>query len=328
MVALGALTMLGCGSDEADSPVATTAEVDSPAPTTAVGETATGVESVDADEVWTSAQPALDMCQVLASRDGSTVVAEMSDTAVAGDHTTGEAFAGPDQIAAWIDDAALFNDFEVTNCADEGVGGSWWSAATFAFSSDSNPGGAEGMVLVQPRDGKIVQLQLTYRLSEDDPTVADPVSEQDHTALSAWCESFGTLNAANVGELTTDDVALTPGRRPGTVTTGAEAIGRLIFLLENDPEDTMECSEKAIANGGLLASPFRWVITENEDPDLLGRGYGGIWVVRLDDTRLVDVASWFGQTMTADGILYDVSQDPDTGEVTVLNPEVLEDEQP
>lgn len=316
VVGIGFLIVGGCSSEEADSP----------APTTAVEETPTGVGSVDAEEPWNSGQPAHDACELLATRDGSAVANEMGDTAVAGDHTTGEGFVGRDQIAAWIDNAALFGDFELTSCADDGLGGSWWSATTFAFSSESNAGGAEGIILVQTRDDKIAQLQLMYSPSEEDPTTTGQVSERDQLAQSAWCDSFGTLDTANVGALATEDVSLTSGRKPGTVNTGAEAIAQVVFLLENDPEDTMECSQRAIANGGFLASPFRWVVTENQDPDLLGRGYGGIWVIRLQEAGLVESASWFGQTMTEDGIIYDVRQDPVTGEVTVLNPEVFEDD--
>jgi hypothetical protein len=273
------------------------------------------------DNPWNSTQPAIDLCEAVAARDGAAVAARMSSESLATDRHKGEVFMGPEAIQAWIDNGELFQDFEHMTCTDEGVAANWWSGVTFTMHSDTTPGGIEGILFAQPRDGEDRSLQLFYRPTQGEPESQEPVSADDQAVVAAWCEAWGTLDAEEVKALAVEDLVLT-GRNPTRPRVGGEGIENGVFMLQEDPEDTMECPQQYLGAAGVIASPYQWVDTD--DPDFAGRSWGGIWVVEIDDEGRVSEASFLAQTMTVDGVIYDVSQDPETGEITNFDPEVFE----
>lgn len=307
------LVLFGCSDDDSGSPATSQATV---APTSDGGEADEDVPE------WASVEPILQLCAAASSRDGATFVASMSEDAVAYDHTTGTSYDGRDAIAAWMDEFEGFRIHDQTECAEDGVAGQWWSAVTYAASSETEPGGTEGFAVVRVWDGMIDRFHVVYEPTDGEPSVAEDVSDEELEAFVAWCEAWGTEDAENVLPLAAEDIQLRVAQSPllrGTFPptfVGEEGIRTGVFLFQEDPEDTAECPDEIVSDAGWLIGAVRFFDTD--DPVYTGASWGGIYALRLDDEGLVEENLVFANAMSPDGVPYEVVQDTTTGEVTIL----------
>lgn len=302
-IAAAAALLAGCGGSDDSGEAAVDTTPDQATSTTEVA--ASGHDSPEAAAAF---------CETMKSRDGNDVVALMSADAVAVDHATGRAYVGSDQIAAWIDDNEGFDTFELTSCAETGTATNWWSAGTYAFHSDTNAGGTEGVAVIRSIDGEIDEFHALYTLTTDEPSSAAVVSAADASAVTAWCEAWGTEDPEQVLPLAAEGLIVrsrTGEERPGD----EDQIRKMTFMLAEDPEDTVECGSDVIGNGGWVALTSRFVDTDNPDGDW-GGSWGGIMMVRTSEDDLVSEHAHFMDAMDADGNYVDVTQ-LDTGEIII-----------
>ena len=299
LLVVGALLVACSDDDDATPDTSAAPDTEATTGTEATTDTEATTEATDlatADLVHDSTLPAVEACEITKTRNVEEIVALLSEDAVFVNNLSGETAVGPDAIASAIGTVPGWVYLETTDCG-EAIASNWWSAVAFAFRSDPpEPGGTgvEGILAVRVTDGEIDQIHTLATLGVD-PNTVDEVWPDAEARATAWCEAWGTLDPEQVIPLAAADLVISgqQGPLPGV---GAEPIRALMTTLQQSPNDTVECGDTIVSNGGWIALTARFV-----DTDGGGGSWGGILAVQLTADGSVGAMTYLMDAMDADG---------------------------